>query len=128
MEVPASGGGCSRVPRTPGIIDKRPPIFQFSTRKQGFLAERSSQARRNRQHTDFLWKFRHLVAVAPESREHPVLSINGHRSFNSARGNKAFWPNGHLKRDATANTLISYGSSGIWWRLLQSPANTRYYR
>jgi len=48
-----------------GIMEQPPPIFQFSTRKQGFLAERSSQARRNHQHTDILWIFRHLVAVAP---------------------------------------------------------------
>src|SRR3954463_15505221 len=61
---------------------------------------------------------------APVAPENTVLWSNRHRSFNSARGNKAFWPNGHLKRDATANTLISYGSSGIWWRLLH---NTEYF-
>src|SRR3954452_16764780 len=53
----------------------------------------------------------------------PVLWSNHHRSFNLARGNKAFWPNGHLKRDATTNTLISYEYFGIWWRLLH---NTGY--
>src|SRR3954465_8597985 len=37
-------------------------------------------------------------------RVNPVLWSNRHRSFNSARGNKAFWPNDHLKRDAAANT------------------------
>src|SRR4051812_48830942 len=52
-----------------------------------------------------------------------VLWSNRHRSFNSARGNKAFWPNDHLKRDAAANTLIFYGDSGIWWRLLHNTAD-----
>src|SRR4051794_32838337 len=28
----------------------------------------------------------------------PVLWSNRHRSFNSARGNKAFWPNGRDRR------------------------------
>src|SRR3954463_2287165 len=59
----------------------------------------------------------------PHTRICPVLWSNRHRSFNSARGNKAFWPNGHLKGDATTNTLISYGYSGIWWRLLHNTAN-----
>src|SRR3954470_20156610 len=57
------------------------------------------------------------VSTGPEF---PVLWSNRHRSFNSARGNKAFWPNDHLKRDAAANTLIFYGNSGIWWRLLHN--------
>src|SRR3954464_1974972 len=40
----------------------------------------------------------------------------------------AFWPNGHLKRDATTNTLISYGYSGIWWRLLHNTVNAYHSR
>src|SRR3954469_5195500 len=65
-----------------------------------------------------------LAASAEWIGKYPVLWSNRHRSFNSARGNKAFWPNGHLKRDATTNTLISYGYSGIWWRLLHNTVNT----
>src|SRR3954463_8384539 len=63
----------------------------------------------------------------PHTRICPVLWSNRHRSFNSARGNKAFWPNGHLKGDATTNTLISYGYSGIWWRLVHNTELFRYY-
>src|SRR3954469_5123310 len=62
------------------------------------------------------------VSTGPEF---PVLWSNRHRSFNSARGNKAFWPNDHLKRDAAANTLIFYGDSGIWWRLLHNTGHLR---
>jgi hypothetical protein len=47
------------------IMEQPPPIFQFSARKQGFVAPGSSQLRCNRQLTDILWKSQHLVAVAP---------------------------------------------------------------
>src|SRR4051794_4560170 len=64
----------------------------------------------------------------PAAEIFAVLWSNRHRSFNSARGNKAFWPNGHLKGDATTNTLISYGYSGIWWRLLHNTGYSQPWR
>jgi len=35
-------------------------------------------------------------------------------------------PQDHLKRDATANLLIFYGNSGVWWRLLHNSAIVAY--
>src|SRR6476659_1009313 len=54
-----------------------------------------------------------------------VLCSNRHRSFDSARENKAIRPQDHLKRDATANLLIFYGNSGVWWRLLHNSGTLR---
>src|SRR3954454_3823648 len=49
-----------------------------------------------------------------------LLWSNRHRSFDSARENKAVRPQDHLKRAATANLLVSYENCGVWWRLLHN--------
>src|SRR4051812_49691106 len=54
-----------------------------------------------------------------------VLWSNRHRSFDSARENKAVRPQDHLKRAATANLLVSYENCGVWWRLLHNSGVVR---
>ena len=64
-------------------------------------------------------------SLGAEFKNYAVLCSNRHWLFDSARENKALRPQDHLKRDATANLLISHRNCGVWWRLLHNTAEVR---